>query len=259
VETRDTFTLTIEPTAPGQSCPFTPGQFNMLTSFGVGEVPISMSGPPGDGRKLVHTLRAVGPVTQSFQQLARAAIVGVRGPFGRGWPLADAAGADIVLVAGGIGLAPLRPLVYQLLANRRQFGRVSLLVGARSPDDMLYAKELERWRGRFDIDVGVTVDRAHVGWRGHVGVVTTLVPRAPFDPRSAMAYVCGPEVMMQSAARDLELRGVPAARIWVSMERNMKCGVGLCGHCQLGPTLICRDGPVYRYDKVAPLMAIREL
>jgi NAD(P)H-flavin reductase len=258
-ETRDTFTITLEPLDPGLPYAFRPGQFNMLYTFGVGEVPISMSGPPGETRRVIHTLRAVGPVTQTFQRLKRGDVVGLRGPFGTAWPVDRAKGHDVVLVAGGIGLAPLRPAIYHLLANRSHYGRVVMLFGARTPDDILFAPELETWRGRFDIEVGITVDRAKPGWHGHVGVVTTLMPRAQFDPASSVAFVCGPEIMMLFAARDLVNRGVPNGRIWLSMERNMKCAVALCGHCQFGPTFVCKDGPVFRYDRLAPLLAIREL
>ncbi len=258
-ETRDTFTLALEPADPGATYAFRPGQFNMLYTFGVGEVPISMSGPPGEGRRVIHTLRAVGPVTQTFQRLKRGEVVGLRGPYGTAWPVERATGQDVVVVAGGIGLAPLRPAIYHLLAHRPQYGRVMLLFGARTPDDILFARELENWRGRFDIDVGITVDRAQPGWHGQVGVVTTLIPRAAFDPANTVAFVCGPEIMMRFAARDLENRGVLPGRIWLSMERNMRCAVGLCGHCQFGAVFVCRDGPVFRYDTLAPLLAVREL
>lgn len=258
-ETRDTFTMLLEPASGQGTLTFKPGQFNMLYAFGVGEVPISISGPPGETRRLVHTIRAVGPVTSTLQRMKKGDVVGVRGPYGTAWPVDLARGHDVVFLAGGIGLAPLRPALYHVLANRANYGRVVLLFGARSPDDILYPHELESWRGRFDVDVDLTVDRAPSGWRGHVGVVTTLLPRAPFDAESTTAFVCGPEVMMYFSARDLEHRGVAPGRIWISMERNMKCGVGLCGHCQLGPTFICKDGPVYRYDRILPLLNVREL
>jgi NAD(P)H-flavin reductase len=258
-ETRDTFTLRLEPVLDAPPFDAAPGQFNMLYAFGVGEVPISISGPPGPTRQLLHTLRAVGPVTQALQRLTRGDVLGLRGPYGTPWPVTLAEGQDVVMVAGGIGLAPLRPVLYHVLAHRERYGRLVVLFGARTPDDILFAKELEDWRGRFDVEVAVTVDRAYEGWRGHVGVVTSLIARAPFHPEDTTAFVCGPEVMMTFAARDLEHRGVPAARIWVSMERNMKCGVGLCGHCQLGPEFVCKDGPVFRFDHALPLIHVREL
>jgi NAD(P)H-flavin reductase len=255
-ETRDTWTLELEP-ADGEGMPFEPGQFAMLYAFGIGEVPISVSGDP-DG-PLVHTVRAVGAVTEAVCASKPGATLGVRGPFGNAWPVDAAAGADVVIVAGGIGLAPLRPALYGILHRRGEFGEVALLYGSRTPADLLYRRELERWRGRFDLHVDVTVDSAEEGWRGKVGVVPKLIAGARFDPDSAVALVCGPEIMMRFTAQALLDRGLPAERIYVSMERNMRCGLGHCGHCQLGPTLICRDGPVYRYDELEPLIEVREL
>lgn len=255
-ETRDTWTLALEPVA-GASIAVAPGQFTMLSAFGVGEAPISVSGDPAG--PLVHTVRAVGAVTDAICAARPGAVLGVRGPFGNAWPLDEAAGADVVVVAGGIGLAPLRPAVHELLRRRGAFGVVAVLYGSRTPRDLLYRRELERWRGRFDLQVDVTVDAGDRGWRGNVGVVTKLVAGARFEPPSTVALVCGPELMMRFAAAALLERGVPADRIHLSMERTMRCGVGHCGHCQLGPTLICRDGPVYRYDRLAPLLEVREL
>jgi NAD(P)H-flavin reductase len=186
-------------------------------------------------------------------------VVGVRGPFGTAWPVDLAEGRDVVIVAGGIGLAPLRPALYHVLRHRRRFGRVVVLYGARTPADLLFARELESWRGRLDVELDVTVDRASPDWLGRVGVVTTLIPRAPLDPDRAIAFVCGPELMMHFVATDLEHRGMAAERIWLSTERNMKCGMALCGHCQLGPTFVCKDGPVFRWDRVKPLLSVREL
>jgi NAD(P)H-flavin reductase len=170
-----------------------------------------------------------------------------------------ARGHDVLIVAGGIGLAPLRPALEHVLAHRAQYDRVVLVYGARTPDDLLYRRQLETWRGRFDVEVLVTVDRGVGEWHGHVGVVTGLLSRAPFDPEDTLALLCGPEIMITFAARELERRGVPRSGIWVSLERNMKCGVGLCGHCQLGPTFVCKDGPVFPLDRAAPLLAVREL
>ena len=165
----------------------------------------------------------------------------------------------MVLVAGGIGLAPLRPALYHVLLHRALYGRVVLLYGARTPRDMLYAKELREWRGRFDVNVEVTVDRATMEWQGAVGVVTKMVQRSPFDPGSAMAFICGPEVMIRYAALGLQQRGVPDANVFVSMERNMKCAVGVCGHCQFGPFFVCKDGPVFRYDRIRHFFGMREV
>ena len=253
-----TWTLELEPV--GEEIErIRPGQFTMLYRFGVGEVPISSSGDPQLEGRLVHTIRAAGAVTRALCAAGKGDVVGVRGPFGNTWPLELAEGRDVVVVAGGIGLPPLRPVIYHVLANRADYGNLVLLYGGRSPDELVFRQEVERWRSRLDATVEVTVDTAGHDWRGKVGVVTKLIPRAPFDPENALAFVVGPEIMMRFAALALLERGLPAESIWVSMERTMRCGVGLCGHCQLGPTLICRDGPVYRWDEVAPLLEVREL
>ena len=254
-ELRDTWTLELEPVA-GDTIAAAPGQFTMLYAFGIGEVPISVS---GGSEGLVHTVRAVGAVTEAICASQPGSVLGVRGPFGNVWPVAAAAGSDVVIIAGGIGLAPLRPAVYHVLQRRADYGDVALLYGSRTPDDLLYRDELQRLRGRFDLQVDVTVDAAEQDWRGKVGVVPKLIAGARFDPTSSVALVCGPEIMMHYAARALLERGVAPERIYLSLERNMQCGVGHCGHCQLGPTLICRDGPVYRYDDVERLMRVREL
>jgi NAD(P)H-flavin reductase len=258
-ELRDTFTLELDPSDGSSVTPFSAGQFNMLYLFGIGEAAISISGDPLKGSPLVHTVRAVGAVSRALCALKRGAMVGVRGPFGAFWPVAESEGKDIVLIAGGIGLAPIRPALYHIVARRKRYGRVALLVGARSPEELLYAREVERWRGRFDLEVLPTVDRAARDWRGDVGVVTTLIPRATFDPARTVAFVCGPEVMMRFAATALVDRGLAAESIYLSMERNMKCAVGLCGHCQFGAAFICKDGPVFPYSHLEPLLRIREL
>jgi NAD(P)H-flavin reductase len=258
-ETGDTFTLSLAPVAEPRLPPSAPGQFNMLYVFGVGEVPISISGDPGRSELLVHTIRAVGATTRALQKLQKGDQVGVRGPFGTSWPVDAAQGRDVVLVAGGIGLAPIRPAFYHILRHRALYGRVVLLYGARTPHDILYSRQLREWRGRFDAEVEVTVDRATVEWQGGVGVVTKLIQRSPFDPTSATAMICGPEVMIRFAALALERRGVTTSSIFVSMERNMKCAVGVCGHCQLGPHFVCKDGPVFRFDHIEPLFGLREV
>lgn len=250
-ETFDTFTLELEPADGLPPLEFLPGQFNMLYVFGVGEVPISISGDPTQPIPLVHTTRAVGTVTKAMRELKQGQALGVRGPYGQGWPVEEAIGHDVVIVAGGIGLAPLRPTLYRILSRRELYGKVVLLYGTRSPDDILFRKELEGWRSRFDLDVLVTVDYGDATWRGNIGVVTTLIPKAPFDPLHTMAMVCGPEVMMRFTAEALEKRGVAVDNIYVSMERNMKCAIGHCGHCQFGPHFICKDGPVYPYSRIA--------
>ena len=258
-ETSDTFTLELRPEDGSGETNFAPGQFNMIYAFGVGEVPISISGDPGKPGTLVHTTREVGAVTRAMLNLKPSDGLGLRGPFGVGWPVTEVRGADVVIVAGGIGLAPLRPALYQLLAARNYYGKAVLLYGTRTPADILFRRELQRWQSRFDLEVHVTVDRAMGNWKGDVGVVTTLIPRAPFDPHSTVAMVCGPEVMMRFTVQELKKRGVALENIYLSMERNMKCAIGLCGHCQFRSAFICKDGPVFRYDRLQPLLAVREI
>ena len=258
-ELSDTFTLELEAVEGPRSFPFAPGQFNMLYVFGVGEVPISISGPTDNPEVLTHTIRGVGPVTDAMRGLEKGDVVGVRGPFGTPWPVADCVGSDLVFVAGGVGIAPLRPAILEAFRRRDDFGRVVVYYGARTQDDILFRKELEDWRSRLDIDVQVTVDRATRHWHGNVGVVTKLIQRGGFDPLHTRAMVCGPEVMMRFSAQTLQERGVDSDSIFVSLERNMKCAVGWCGHCQFGTQFVCKDGPVYRFDKVADMMSIREL
>lgn len=249
-ENGDTFTVELSPADGFRHSPFAPGQFNMLYVFGCGEIPISISGDPAAPERLLHTTRAVGNVTRAMAKLRPGDTLGVRGPFGRAWPLEQAAGRDILLIAGGIGLAPLRPALYQLLARRNDYGKIVLLYGTRTQEDILFRHELEHWRARFDLDIYVTVDRATGDWHGNVGVVTGLIPRAPFDPKNSVALICGPEVMMRYTVQALETRGVPVTQTYLSMERNMKCGCGFCGHCQFGPYFVCKDGPVFRLDAI---------
>jgi NAD(P)H-flavin reductase len=258
-ELHDTWTLALAPTDEQVPPAFAAGQFNMLYVFGVGEIPISISGDPGRNGALVHTVRAVGAVSRALCALKPKTMVGVRGPFGSAWPLGVCEGRDVLVIGGGIGLAPLRPVVYQILAERERYGRVALLYGARTLSDLLYRTELERWRALGAIDVLITVDRGTPDWSGSVGVVTKLIDRATFDADNAVALVCGPEIMMRFSAAGVLKQGIAADRVFVSMERDMKCGVGLCGHCQYGPVLVCRDGPVFRYDRLADLLPRREI
>ncbi len=258
-ESHDTFSLELVPRTTKRAFTFLPGQFNMLYVYGVGEVPISISGDPADGKKLVHTTREVGTVTRAMRALKAGDTIGVRGPYGRPWPVEEVRGQDVVLITGGIGLAPLRPVIFYLLAHREDYGKIVLLYGARTPDDVLFRKDLERWRSRFDLETHLTVDRATGNWRGNVGVVTQLIGRSPFDPDNTAAMVCGPEIMMRFTMLELEKRGVSDEHIFLSMERNMKCGVGLCGHCQLGPSFVCKDGPVYSADQMRNVFTKREM
>ncbi len=257
-ETFDTFSLVLEPNRQ-KVIEFLPGQFNMLYVYGVGEVPISISGDPVQSRQLIHTTRAVGTVTKAMWQLKKGDCLGIRGPFGTSWPVNEARTNDIILVAGGIGLAPLRPVIYHILNNRADYGQVVLLYGARTPEDMLFGKDLKKWASRFDMEVFITVDRATGSWHGNVGVVTALTSRAPFDPLHCTAMVCGPEIMMRFTILELQKRGVTEKNIFISMERNMKCGIGLCGHCQLGSYFVCKNGPVFRYAEMKDIFLKREM
>ncbi|HET6352709.1 FAD/NAD(P)-binding protein [Streptomyces sp.] len=256
-ETADTVTLRLTPVGPDALPAFAPGQFAMMYAFGVGEIPVSVSGIHGPS--LEHTVRAVGATSGALHALLPGDRVGLRGPFGTGWQLERAAGQDVLVVAGGIGLAPLRPVMVAALADPGAYGRLNLLVGARSPDDVVFREQLRHWAHRGGLHMAVTVDRADRDWRGGVGVVTTLLNGARFQPERTTAFVCGPEVMIRATARELLHRGLPAERIRVSLERNMRCATGHCGHCQLGPVLLCRDGPVLGYDRAQPLLMVREL
>ena len=258
-EIPDTFTLELEPEDGVDIPQFATGQFNMLYVFGVGEIPISISGDMAKRKPLIHTTRAVGTVSKAMSELKTNDVIGVRGPFGSYWPIKQAEGKDVVIAAGGIGLAPLRSVMYHILSHREKYGKAVLLYGARTPEDILYRHELEQWRAQFDLEVDVTVDRATGSWRGSVGVVTRLIPRASFDPNNTIAMVCGPEIMMRFTAADLEKRGVAPENIYVSMERNMKCAIGMCGHCQYGPNFVCKDGPVFQYSQIQGLLSKREV
>jgi NAD(P)H-flavin reductase len=231
----------------------------MLYAHGIGEVPISISGDPSRPEVLVHTVRAVGPVSAALCRVPVGSSIGVRGPFGRGWPIAEAEGGDLALVAGGVGLAPLRSVVLTALANRERFGRVTVLYGSREPAALLYAEELERWREGGEIDVDLIVDAAGTEWTGRVGVAASLIERAGLDPAATTAMICGPEVMMRFSVQALLDAGLPPERVALSMERNMRCAVGHCGHCQWGPSFVCRDGPVFTWSEIERRFGVREL
>jgi NAD(P)H-flavin reductase len=258
-ELADTWTLDLVSPDGGAPVRYAPGQFTMMYVLGVGEIPVSISGDASDSSRLVQTVRAVGKVSEAVTRLTAGAMLGLRGPFGTGWPVADGYGRDVVVVAGGLGLAPLRPALYQFRAERKQFGKLILLYGTRRPEDILFRRQLERWRRHLDMEIQVTVDHASTDWRGHVGVVTKLIPRLDIDVGHSMALICGPEIMMRFAASALHDIGLPDEAIHLSLERNMKCAVGLCGHCQFAGSFICKDGAVMRYDKVRRLLALREI
>ncbi len=265
-ETADTHTLCLAP-SDSPIPHFRGGQFTMLYVFGVGEIPLSISGSPLVGDDvLVHTVRAVGAVSAALCRAEPGTVVGVRGPFGTGWDVARARGRDLLFVAGGIGLAPLRPALLEALRARRDHGFITVIAGAKTPSEHLYGAEDESWLAR-GVTVLRTVDRLPPDsgpgqpepWAGPVGLVTDLLPRLRLRPERTTAYLCGPEAMMTHTGTALMGLGMRPAEIEVSLERNMRCGVGMCGHCQLGPDFVCLDGPVTTLDHAEPLLAVREL
>jgi NAD(P)H-flavin reductase len=256
-DTADVYTLELV-SESGVPFEFQPGQFTMLAAGGAGEVPISISGDPDKPERLVHTVKAVGLATAAICAAHPGQVLSVRGPFGHPWPVEQADGADVMVAAGGIGLPPLRPAILRLLAQRERYRRLLLLYSGRSPDELLFTDELDDWSQR-GFDVMVTVDAADEDWDGHVGVLTRLVRHAKLEPGGLVVMSCGPELMMRFLVAALNAQGIESDRVYVSLERNMQCGIGRCGHCQLGPTLVCRDGPVYRWPEVSPWLAIREL
>ena len=248
-ETGDTMTLHLR-TTDRTLLSGRPGQFVMAALPAFSAAPISVSRFRRDGLDL--TIRAAGPATRAMAALDRGSTIGLRGPLGHGWPVGELAGRDVVIVAGGIGLAPLRPLIDACLAQREELGAVRIYLGARTPADRLYVDEIGRLAGRTDIELKETVDRAGADWFGRVGIVTQLFDRATWDGRNAVAFICGPERMMQATADVLSELGIDAERTWVTLERNMSCGVGLCGHCQLGRFFVCKDGPVMSLAALGP-------
>ncbi|ABK71901.1 oxidoreductase [Mycolicibacterium smegmatis] len=259
VENRDSATLFLDPVNGALRTP-RPGEFMMMYAFGIGEIAVSVSGiSPEPETTVAHTVRAVGAVSTALRDAAVGSLVGLRGPFGTGWGHEVATGRELVIVAGGVGLAPLRPVIVDVLACRHMYGQVTVIAGARSRDDFLFTPELRQWSSRGSIDVHLTVDIPVQGWPGEVGFVTEPLRRLPVRPERTTAYLCGPEPMMRASAEVLMGKGLRASDIRVSLERNMQCGIGWCGHCQLGPLLLCRDGPVVGYDVADPLLAVKEL
>jgi NAD(P)H-flavin reductase len=259
-ETHDVFTIELDASALlDVARPFRTGQFNMLYAFGVGEVPISISGNEAKPERIAHTVRAVGPVTNALAKLRVGDVVGLRGPYGTAWPLEECLDRDVVVVAGGLGLAPLAPAIEALANDESRTGRLIVLAGARTPDDLLFQRRLASWRKADRTEVLMTVDRASPNWREQVGVVPALIDLIHVDPARSAALVCGPEVMMRYTLRRLLARGFAPGNVWLSMERSMRCAVGLCGHCQVGPFFLCKDGPIVRYDRLAFLFDKREI
>jgi NAD(P)H-flavin reductase len=254
-ETHDTCTLRVVSPRGDPLPSFQPGQFSMLYAMGVAELPISISGDPFVADTHTYTIRSVGLATQCFNAMKVGDSIGLRGPFGNPWPMAEAKGKDVLVVAGGIGLAPLRPILYHIFHQREHFGRLILLYGTRSPSDILFRKELKSWEKKKDTLVMSTVDYGGMSWKGNVGLVTRLIGRIRLDPSRTIAMTCGPEIMMRYVAYELQdHKGIDPSQIYLTMERNMKCGCGFCGHCQYGPHFICKDGPVFRFSEVQALM-----
>ncbi|MBI4758955.1 MAG: FAD/NAD(P)-binding protein [Chloroflexi bacterium] len=230
-----------------------PGQFVEVSAFGIGEAPISVSSSPTRGDTFELCVRAVGNVTNALHRMAPGATVGIRGPFGRGFPVEEMRGRNVLFVAGGLGLVPLRSLIHAVLDMRQDFGAVTILYGTKNPSELLFRNELAQWEARDDVDYQVTVDVADESWRGNVGVITTLFRGLPVDPRNTVAVIVGPPVMYRFVIREVLGKGLPMGRILVSLERRMKCGVGKCGHCQINGVYVCQKGPVFTYAELRNL------
>ncbi len=251
--------LVLEPAGEKTIAPILPGQFNMLYVFGVGEIPISVSSVEEAHPIIVHTTQAVGPISMAICKLEPGDLLGVRGPYGTQWPIKEAFYKDVLIIAGGVGLCPLRPVIERFLQQRKKIGNLNVLYGARDPESIIFHNDIISWQSDPHTNFQVTVDHAFSKWHGHVGVVTRLINRARFEPTNTLVYVCGPEVMMRFAIFACQQAGIPDPAIYCSMERNMKCGFGLCGHCQYGPHFVCKDGAVFNYEQVKPYLNIQDL
>jgi sulfite reductase subunit B len=227
-----------------------PGQFVEVSCFGIGEAPISISSSPTQKGYFELAVRSAGDVTKFMHQLETGARVGIRGPFGNGFPLDYITGRDILFVAGGIGLFPLRSLINYVLAKRNLFGRVMILFGARRPAEQVFVSELALWRGTKELEYHETVDRGDDTWKGNVGVITTLFPKVEINPEKAVAVIVGPPIMYRFAVIECLKKGISEDNIIVSLERRMKCGIGRCGHCQIDNVYVCQDGPVFTYARL---------
>jgi len=255
-ETPDTktFTLRFRDVKNEGNFHFLPGQFLELSVFGYGEAPFCIASSPTRPHKLETTVRRTGQLTNALHRLGKGEEVGIRGPFGNGFDVKAARGRDLLFVAGGIGLPPLRSLIWNVLDERAQFGRVTILYGARTPADLVYKEELKEWAERPDVEIYVTVDVAEPGWTGEVGVVPSLFTRVSPHPESTLAYVCGPPIMIRIAVQDLLGLGLKAEAVISTLERMMQCGIGKCNHCAIGHRYVCRDGPVFDYAQIRELV-----
>lgn len=255
-ESPNTFSLHLRLT-DGQPYDFVPGQFNMLYLYGSGEVPISVVADAKESGVLTHTIRALGRITHAMTQLKVGDRIGLRGPYGRGWPMRDAEDHDVVVVTGGLGCAPSVSIIHHIIAHRDRFRRLSILQGVKHTDDLIWREQYATWAQLPDVQVLLAADVADAGWKGHVGLVTALFDHLQLEPAQTVAMLCGPEAMMRAAADHLHTRGLALADIYLSMERNMQCAVGHCGHCQIGGSFVCRDGPVFAWPEVRELLGVR--
>ena len=233
---------------------FAPGQFNMVYLYGVGEVAISIVSDPKDPKLLDHTIRAVGRVTNGISQLKDGDIIGLRGPYGRGWPMVEAEGRDVVVITGGLGCAPVVSVINYITQRREQFGKLTILQGVKLPKDLIWRDRFERWINEPNTEVFLAADKGDPSWPWHVGLVIELFDQMKLS-ENTIVMMCGPEGMMRVCIHELLLRDIPESAIYLSMERNMQCALGQCGHCQFGPDFVCKDGPVFSYDQIKPLFA----
>lgn len=234
----------------GESLDHEPGQFVMVSLPGIGEAPISVSSSPTKRGYFELVVRSVGKLTAALHKLEAGDSIGIRGPFGKGFPTQILEGNDLLFVAGGLGIVPLRSLINFVIDNRRDYGKVSILLGCKTPKDLLFGNEIELWEKRLDVNFNCTVDKADPDWKGNVGLITSLIPGITLDSNRAFAIVVGPPIMYKFVLTELLKKGIPEKQIYVSLERHMKCGVGKCGHCQIGNAYCCQDGPVFSYDMI---------
>ena len=255
-ESPNTFTLELR-LSDGQPYDFAPGQFNMLYLYGSGEVPISIVADADGSGVLTHTIRALGRITHGLAALKVGDHLGLRGPYGRGWPMQEAQDHDVVVVTGGLGCAPSVSIIHHILTHRDQYGHLSILQGVKHTDDLIWRRQYDTWAGMPDVEVHLAADIAEPGWHGHVGLVTALFDRLQLKPDRSVAMLCGPEMMMRASADGLHQLGLAADAVYLSMERNMQCAIGHCGHCQMGGHFVCRDGPVFSWPEVRELLGVR--
>ncbi|MCU7960695.1 MAG: FAD/NAD(P)-binding protein [gamma proteobacterium symbiont of Bathyaustriella thionipta] len=255
----DLFTLRLELAAAEarRAYHFEPGQFNMLYLHGVGEVPISIASDPQDKHLLDHTIRTVGRVTRGLARLRSGDQIGIRGPYGHGWPMREAEGRDLLIITGGLGCAPAVSVIRYVQRRRKRFGHLNIVQGVKHSADLIWKERWQQWSAMPDTRVLLTADKGDPLWPWHIGPVTGLFGHLQFHTDNVTAMMCGPEGMMKAAARQMLDLGIKRSRIWLSMERNMQCALGKCGHCQFGPTFICKDGPVFRYDRVESLLQVK--